>query len=57
MKKNYSVYMVLENGAEQFLVKCRTQKQAETKCRRYELEDKHERSNGYHVPNTKYIIK
>ena len=57
MKKSYKVYMVLENGTEQFLEKCRTQEQAETKCRKYEREDAYERSIGYYVPNTKYIIK
>lgn len=57
MKKTFKVYMVLENGTEQFLEKCRTQEQAEIKCKKYEREDAYERSIGYHVPNTKYIIK
>lgn len=57
MKKSYKIYMVLTDGTEQFLEKCRTFEQAETKCRKYEREDAYERSVGYHVPDTKYIIK
>lgn len=57
MKKTFKIYMVLENGTEQFLESCKTQEQAEARCRRYEREDQYERSIGYFVPNTKYIVK
>lgn len=57
MKKTFKVYMVLENGSEQYLEKCRTAEDAEAKCKRYEKQDAYERSIGYFVPNTKYIVK
>lgn len=57
MKKVYKVYMVLENGKEVFLDKFTDQEKAELRRSRYEREDQYERSIGYHVPNTKYIIK
>lgn len=57
MKKSYKVYMVLENGKEVLLDKFTDQKKAELRRSRYEREDQYERSIGYHVPNTKYIIK
>ena len=57
MRKTFSIYMILENGSERFLEKCRTQEQAETKCHRYEREDEYERSIGYYVPKTKYVVK
>jgi len=57
MKKSFKVYMVLENGSEQHLYNCRTQEQAERKCEKCYREDAYERSIGYYVPNTKYIVK
>ena len=56
-RKTYSVYMVHENGQETLLDRFTDKERAELRRARYEREDQYERSIGYHVPNTKYIIK
>lgn len=56
-RKVYSVYIVHENGKKTLLDRFTDKKRAELRRARYEHEDQYERAIGYHVPNTKYIVK
>ena len=56
-RRVYKVYMVREDGVEVLLDRTTNKELAELRRDRYEREDNYERSIGYHVPDSKYIIK